>query len=151
MKIAAVLGRKGPEFDTVTKDASLLSAIELMHRKAIGSVGVVGRSANEILGLISQQELTAALAIHGPVALQQPASGFMDSQVLACSCGDDAAHIMNTMTTRRRRHALVLAASGAVAGLVSLGDLVAALLEETRLETGVLRDLARSRLLGLPA
>ena len=38
-----------------------------------------------------------------------------------------------------------------VVGIVSLGDLVAALLEEAKLEAGVLRDIARSRIMALSA
>ena len=55
------------------------------------------------------------------------------------------------MTRERCRHVIVKTMGGVVAGLVSLGDLVAALLEDAQMEAGVLRDMARSHLLAMPA
>lgn len=150
MKIAAIVSRKGRQFETVDEMAPLSEAADVMHRKAIGSVGVVKGNAASISGLVSQQELTSAVALHGADALCRPVVGFMRKPVLSCRCEDDAAEVMRSMTRERCRHAVVWNVAGGVAGLVSLGDLVAALLEEAQLEAGVLRDLARSRLLAMP-
>jgi hypothetical protein len=64
-----------------------------------------------------------------------------------CTCEDDVGMIMQAMTRARSRHAIVRNATGNAAGLVSMGDLVAAQLEQAQLEAGVLRDMARSHLL----
>lgn len=150
MKIAAIVSRKGRQFETVRESVPLSQAVELMHRQSIGSVGIVGGRASEVLGIVSQQELTAAIAERGIHALQLPVVIFMRQPALFCRCEDNAADVMHIMTRERCRHAVVRTIGGAVAGLVSLGDLVAALLEEVQLEAGVLRDIARSRLLALP-
>ncbi|ABF54393.1 CBS domain-containing protein [Sphingopyxis alaskensis] len=150
MKIAAIVSRKGREFETVDERSSLAEAVDVMHRKAIGSVGVATGRGAIISGLVSQQELTSAIALHGADALSRPVADFMRKPVLSCRCDDNAADVMHVMTRERCRHAVVWNAAGTIAGLVSLGDLVAALLEEARLEAGVLRDLARSRLLAMP-
>lgn len=149
MRIAAVVSRKGSDFDTVADDRPLSVAVEIMHRKAIGSVGVTDKDGR-LIGLISQPELLAAIALFGSAALSRPVMAIMRRPVLSCRCEDGAAEVMQTMTRERFRHVVVRKASQEIAGLVSLGDLVAALLEDARLEAGVLRDMARSRLLGLP-
>lgn len=150
MKIANVLSRKGSHFETVSETALLSEVVERMYRHAIGSVGVKDGSTGKISGMVSQQEVTKALALHGNSALQALATAFMRTPVPACQCEDDAANVMRSMTRERSRHAVVWTMGGAVAGLVSLGDLVASLLEDAQLEAGVLRDMARSHLLGAP-
>ncbi|QQN74905.1 CBS domain-containing protein [Croceicoccus sp. YJ47] len=120
-----------------------------MHHEGIGSVGIVGSNPADIQGIVSQQELMAGLAQRGPHALQLPALIFMRRQVLFCSCDAEACDVMLSMTRQRFRHCVVRSSDLAIAGLVSLGDLVAALLEEARLEAGVLRNIARGRMLSL--
>ena len=151
MKIAAVLARKGREFYTVQHDLPLAFAMEIMHRQRIGSVGVIHAEHGRLLGLISQPELLAAFSRFGTESLKQRVSGLMRMSAMTCSCEDDATQVMRAMTRERCRHAVVMNGLGKSAGLVSIGDLVAALLEEARLEAGVLRDIARSRLLAVTA
>lgn len=150
MRISAIVDRKGRAFETVRESASLSEAVGIMHRLSIGSVGVLGRNNAEILGMVSQQELMAGIAERGVHALKLPVVVFMRRPVLFCRCEDDAANVMLTMTRERFRHSVVRRPSGDITGLVSLGDLVAALLEEAQLEAGVLRDMARGRLLAQP-
>ena len=149
MKIAAIINRKGTDFRTVPESATLAEAVTTMHDEGIGSVGIVGSNPADIQGIVSQQELMAGLAQRGPHALQLPALIFMRRQVLFCSCDAEASDVMLSMTRQRFRHCVVRKSALAIAGLVSLGDLVAALLEEARLEAGVLRDIARGRMLSL--
>lgn len=150
MKIAAIVNRKGQHVESVRETEPLDSAVDVMHRKAIGSVVVHDSGAREILGIVSQTEIVAATAARGGNALKLPVLLFMRKPALFCACQDDAASVMRLMTRERCRHIVVCSASGGIAGVVSLGDLVAALLEEAQLETGVLRDMARSRLLSVP-
>lgn len=147
MKIADIVSRKGPAFETIRYDASLTAAVDIMHRKSIGSLGITGNSVHEIRGMISQQELMAALVTHGSAALHQSVETIMRKPPLFCSCEDNAAEVMRMMTRDRCRHIIVLDGTRKIVGLISLGDLVAALLNEARLEAGVLRDLARSHLM----
>lgn len=150
MKISAIVSRKGRQFAAVAGNAPLSLAVEVMHRSAIGSVGVwhaTPDAPGEVLGIVSQQELMTAIAEYGATALEVPVTAVMRKPPLFCQCEDDASDVMYRMTHERCRHAVVRTVGGAVAGLVSLGDLVAALLSEAQLETGVLRDMARSRLM----
>lgn len=147
MKIATVLARKGNAFDCIAESATLAEAARLMHARTIGSIGVMGAGAASIVGIVSQHELTRAIAVHGAGALDRPVSTVMRRPALDCSNEDHAEDLMRTMTRERTRHAVVRTAAGKVAGIVSLGDLVAAMLDEARLEAGVLRDMARSQIL----
>jgi CBS domain-containing protein len=150
MKIAAVLSRRGRQFDCVPDTASLSDAIVMMNDKGIGSVGVMTRGNSLPAGIVSQAELIEALARHGGDALSMPVLLFMKRPVPFCRCEDQVGKVLHRMTLARSRHNVVLTKNEALAGLVSLGDLVAAQLEESRMEAGVLRDLARSHLLATP-
>ena len=147
MKIATVLARKGAAFDCVEEAAPLTDAVRLMHAKTIGSVGVMGAETPSIIGIVSQHELTQAIAVHGVKALDWPVGAIMRRPALGCTCEDNAEDVMRAMTLERTRHAVVRSAEDKVVGIVSLGDLVAAMLDDARLEAGVLRDMARSHLL----
>lgn len=150
MNIAAVLSRRGRQFDCVPSDDSLFDAITVMHTKKIGSVGVKADGEPLPVGLISQGELIVALATHGPMALTMAVTNFMRLPVPLCACADEVGRVLAMMTLTRSRHAVVLTGGTTLAGLVSMGDLVAAALEDSRLEADVLRDMARSHLLATP-
>ena len=151
MKIASIINRKGHHFETVQESVPLIEAVAIMHRETIGSIGVSANRTPEIIGIVSQAELMAGIASRGIQGLLLPVITFARRDVLNCSCGDDASHVMQAMTRMRSRHAIVRSGAGNVAGLVSMGDLVAALLEEAQLEAGVLRDMARSHILAASA
>lgn len=146
MKIAAIIDCKGQHFETVRESVPLIEAVAIMHRLLIGSIGVIGSRSPDIIGIVSQAELMEAIATRGIHGLNLPVVIFARRSVLNCSCEDDAATVMQAMTRARSRHAVVRTPAGDVAGLVSMGDLVAVLLEEAQLEAGVLRDMARSHL-----
>ena len=150
MKIASIVARKAQQFECVPETTLLADAIALMNRKKIGSVGVVSVAPTRFRGLLSQSDVIAALARRGDLALHETVVGFMQTDVLACHGEDDADRVMLAMTRQRSRHAVVRTFTGTVAALVSLGDLVASMLDEARLEAGVLRDMARSRLMAVP-
>lgn len=151
MKIASIINRKGRHFETVSQNTPLLAAVEIMHREAIGSIGVHDEEVRTIIGIISQAELMTAIATRGIYGLHLPVSLYMRVSLTNCTCEDEVGTIMEVMTRRRSRHAIVRNAAGEVAGLVSMGDLVAAQLEQAQLEAGVLRDMARSHLLAASA
>lgn len=147
MKIASVLNRKGRHFESVRSITPLIEAVGIMHRLAIGSIGVQDPATHAIHGIVSQAELMEAIVTRGIHGLNLPVVIYARRNHVICQCEDDAATVMQAMTRARSRHAIVHTSGGIIAGLVSLGDLVAALLEDVQLEAGVLRDMARSHIL----
>ena len=78
-------------------------------------------------------------------------TGLMRKPAPVCRPGDDVKSVMRQMTRDRCRHTIVTDADDAIVGVVSIGDLVAAQLEESRLEADVLRDMARPHLMAASA
>jgi CBS domain-containing protein len=68
----------------------------------------------------------------------------MTPDVVTCHPDDRVHRAMTIMTAHRIRH-LPVEESGAIVGIVSIGDLVQFILHDKELEIEVLRDMARSR------
>jgi CBS domain-containing protein len=138
MKVKDILKAKGHAVATVRADSSAIMAIKRMKVDRIGTV-VVSDAGGRLLGIFSERDVVQALAAQGALALDLPVADLMTRSVVTCSPDQSVAAVMRTMTERRIRHLPVLA-EGKLVGIVSIGDVVKNRLEETELESRVLRD-----------
>ncbi len=151
MKIAHILAAKGTKARTIGHNQNFGSILPMMHDAQIGSMVVVHAETGALLGIISQPEILAALTKFGVSSLSHCVTDLMRKPISTCTMDDDIRSIMAQMTHERCRHIVVTSADSAILGVVSLGDLVAAQLQETRLEANVLRDIARSHIMATAA
>ena len=142
MKVSDILKVKGTEVMTVSPTETVE---KLSHRLRMARVGalVVSRDGRSIDGIVSERDIVRCMAERGAACLTTPVEGAMTRRVVTVTPDDSIASVMKTMTTNRIRHLPVLEA-GRLAGIVSLGDVVKARLDDMELEAGVLRDLAMS-------
>lgn len=138
MKVEAILGAKGNRVVSVRPDMSVVAVAQRLKAEHIGAV-VVSDDDRRVLGMLSERDIVHALATQGERALGMVAADLMTRTVITCAPGDSVAHLMQVMTQRRIRHLPVLR-DGALAGMVSIGDVVKNRIEESELETRVLRD-----------
>lgn len=122
MRISSILRTKGNEVVTVEPDASLAEACRTLAERRIGALLIVDADGMPV-GLLSEREVVQALAAGGAAALEQPVRELMHVPVETCAPGDGIDAIMAFMTEHRIRHLPVLDA-GALAGIVSIGDVV---------------------------
>lgn len=137
MFVSDVLSQKGGLVFTVTPGTTLAQISQQLSTRRIGSVLVVDR-LDHVVGIVSERDVVHALAINGTAALDLVASEVMTSEVVTCDPDDSIDRVMEIMTQGRFRHLPVVHA-GELLGLVSIGDVVKARLEETRHETEALR------------
>ena len=147
MKISQILTAKGATTRTVRHDQNFGKAVAKMHEAQIGSIVVVHADTGALLGLVSQPEILAGLSTFGASSMTHCITGMMRKPAPVCDMEDDIRSVMTRMTIDRCRHAVVTASDHSILGVVSIGDLVAAQLQESRLEANVLRDMARSHLM----
>lgn len=140
MKVSEVLSKKGARVETVTANTSFAGVARLMTDKSIGSVVVCG-GAGEVLGILSERDVTRTVSLYGADAFSLSAGTLVDDNIVSCSPDDDVRHVMSIMTGKRARHVLVMADHRLV-GLVSVGDVVKSRLDNCELEVNVLRDHA---------
>lgn len=138
MNVEGILRAKGAGVVTIRPDASVGELIEGLGRERIGAM-VVSGDGRSVVGIVSERDVVRGLASHGPAILQLPVREIMTSNVVTCAPGDSVKQLMAQMTRRRIRH-LPVVVDGALAGIVSIGDVVKSRLEEVETETNVLRE-----------
>jgi CBS domain-containing protein len=144
MKVESVLRTKGRQVTTIQPWATINDAVNSMHGPPrVGSLVVTGVPRG-FTGIITERDIVRGLKRYGSSLLEQQVSELMAQHVPTCSPTDPLNQVMVTMTHSRHRHIPVLV-DGELAGLISIGDVVRARLDEMELETGVLRDLYASR------
>ncbi|WP_292532129.1 CBS domain-containing protein [Methylocystis sp.] len=122
MTIARILAAKGADVFTTTPQRTLKEiAAELIDRR-VGALAVLD-SSGEIVGLVAERDIVAALANHGAAALGDEVSRHMAKNFKVATEHDSVVSTMDTMTVNRRRHLPVLR-QGRLVGLVSIGDVV---------------------------
>jgi CBS domain-containing protein len=144
MRIKDVLADKGHRVVTVWPGKLVADLPALFDEHHIASVVVVD-TAGRLLGIVTDRLFMTALARRGLGMLELTAADIMQSPAPSCSADDTVAHAMRLMTDERVRH-LVVTKDGAMAGIVSIGDLVKCRLQDAELESRVLREMALGRL-----
>ncbi|WP_448188849.1 CBS domain-containing protein [Azospirillum sp. sgz301742] len=138
--IADVLGNKGHTIVSILPNSTLEDAARLLTDKRIGAV-VVRDKRGKLVGILSERDIVRAIADHGEDALQDKVEDLMTKEVRTCTPKDSIKDLMQMMTMRRHRHVPVCNDVGDLVGIVSIGDVVKARLNEQAHEVAVLRDL----------
>lgn len=137
MFVSDILAQKGTTIFTVVPATSVAEIAQQLSARRIGSVLVLD-ARGSVAGIVSERDLVRALARHGAKALELEARQVMTREVVTCDPDDSIDGVMQTMTEGRFRHIPVVR-HGELLGLVSIGDVVKARLEETRHETEALK------------
>jgi CBS domain-containing protein len=127
MQISTILAKKGSTVFTVTPDQTVREAVALLVDKRIGAVVVVD-DAGGPMGIVSERDVVRELAKNENV-LNEPISRIMTSDVIITRPGDDTKAVSKTMTIKRFRHLPVMD-HGELVGIISIGDVVKAQLDE---------------------
>ena len=133
--IGSILTGKKP-LVSVTRDTRVSAITALLYTHRIGAVLVM--QDGEIHGLVSERDICAGLHTHGAAILDAMAAEIMSSPVVTAHPHETVAQAMETMTDRRFRH-LPVVEGGRILGLVSIGDLVKARIEEAESEAQAMK------------
>ncbi|PZN32117.1 MAG: histidine kinase [Proteobacteria bacterium] len=124
-----LLAAKGSEVWSVEPEAPVLEAIHLMADKCVGALPVM--QGDELLGMVSERDYARKVILLGRSSAETPVWQIMSAPVITATLDDSVEHCMSVMTERRIRH-LPVVDDGKVVGIVSIGDLVKAVIEEQR-------------------
>lgn len=137
MRVAAILREKGHAVASVVPDALVEEIVGELTTRRIGAVLVM--DGELVVGVVSERDVVRGLAGHQGEVLALRARDIMTSPVITITPADSLAGAMELMTGRRIRH-LPVVESGRLVGLVSIGDLVKARIEEAEREALALKD-----------
>lgn len=146
MKVRDILHRKGSDVFSVTEETMVYDAIALMADKNIGALLVLNGS--RLSGIISERDYRNNVILKGRQSRSTPVKDIMTHQVF-CVTGDfDLYECMTIMSGKKIRHLPVLDEEQNVVGIISIGDVVKAVIDKQKLEIRDLRDYITS---GYPA
>lgn len=129
--VRQLLEAKAPEVFAIGPDAPVVDAIRLMAEKRIGALLVM--QAGKLVGIVSERDYARKVVLQGKSSRDTPVSDIMTPQVMTVGLGDTAEHCMQLVTNRRIRHLPVMDGEH-VLGVVSIGDLVRAVIEDQQVE-----------------
>ena len=144
MQVHHILSGKGDAVATVGPDAPISDAVEQLREQSVGAL-VVSTDGRTIEGILSERDIVRRLAVDGPRIMDVPVRAVMTEEVMTCRRTDDMDVLMRSMTDHRVRHLPVVDDSGALCGIVSIGDVVKARLSELENENQALFDYIQGR------
>lgn len=127
MRIANVLRAKGSVVATVPPDAPVTVVLAQMAKHRVGAVVVVDDGA--VVGTVWERDIIRLLHERGASLVQAPVLEIMNTDVISCMPTDEVDGALRIMTDRRIRHLPVMVGDK-FSGIVSMGDLVKARIDE---------------------
>lgn len=126
-KISAILEQKGSEIYAVAPKTTVFDAIAKMAEKGVGALLVM--DGDSLQGVVSERDYTRKVILKGRSSREALVEEIMTRDVITASPEITVAEGMRLMTDHRIRH-LPLVSGGRVVGVVSIGDLVKAIISE---------------------
>ncbi len=126
-----LLDSKGAEIISIAANASVLDAIKLMAERAVGSLLVMDGDA--LKGIVTERDYARKVIIKGRASDSTEVGEIMTAEVVTATIDQTVSNCMSVMTDRRIRHLPVVDA-GKVVGMISIGDLVQAIIADQQEE-----------------
>lgn len=127
LRIKYLLAGKGNQVWSIEPEDPVLEAIQMMADKHIGALPVIRNG--ELAGIVSERDYARKVILLGRSSAETPVWEIMTSPVTTVTSDDTVHHCMQLMTEKRIRHLPVLE-KGRLIGIISIGDLVKAVIEE---------------------
>ena len=126
-----LLGSKTPEVYAVAPGDSVIDAIRLMAEKGVGAVLVM--EGARLVGIVSERDYARKIVLHGRSSSDTSVRDIMTADVVTVGPQHTVEHCMQVVTEHRIRH-LPVVEGGDVIGVISIGDLVKAVIEDQKVQ-----------------
>ncbi|MFB3779187.1 MAG: CBS domain-containing protein [Bryobacteraceae bacterium] len=123
--VRSILKAKGGAVWSVRPETSVFDALKLMAEKEVGAVVVV--SGAELIGVFSERDYARKLVLQGKSSRDTRVAEVMSREIVTVGPEQTVQECMRIMTHKRIRH-LPVVEGGTLAGVVSIGDLVNAII-----------------------
>jgi len=129
--VRQLLDVKGRDVISIGPDASVLDAIRTMAERGIGALAVV--QGDELKGIVTERDYARKVILRGRSSESTKVSEIMSTEVFTTHPDATVQKCMNMMTKQKIRHLPVMD-SGTICGLISIGDLVQAVIADQQEE-----------------
>lgn len=132
-QIKQLLDAKGRDVLSIAPDASVLDAIRTMAENSIGALVVI--QDNKLAGIVTERDYARKVILQGRGSDTTMVREIMTAEVITTTTEETVKKCMNLMTDRKIRHLPVLD-GGKVVGIISIGDLVKAVIADQNEKIG---------------
>src|SRR5215831_6633702 len=141
ISVRHLLDRKGREVFSIAPGAAVLEAVRMMAERHVGALLVM--EGESLSGIVSERDYARKVILLGRSSADTPVRDIMSTPVITVQPETSVEQCMQLMTEQRVRHLPVLDA-GRVIGVVSIGDLVKAVIAEQRQQIEQLENYIHS-------
>ncbi|PKL06688.1 MAG: histidine kinase [Spirochaetae bacterium HGW-Spirochaetae-9] len=127
-RVKDILDRKGNAVISVSPDTPVIEALKIMADKNIGASLVLSPDGG-VAGIFSERDFARRIILKGYDCETSKVGDMMTKKLIYVEPNTSIADCMSIMTDNHFRH-LPVKGSGGLAGLVSIGDVVKALIED---------------------
>lgn len=137
LTVADILKTKGKNIYAVLPGSSVYDALTIMGEKNIGALMVIEN--DELKGIFSERDYARKVVLVNRTSRETLINEIMTSAVITVSPNDTIEHCMELMSGKKIRH-LPVADNGKVAGLISISDVVTAIIQSQKETITYLQD-----------
>ena len=127
MNVQTILSDKGTEVATISADATVGDAVRILGELRIGALPVV--DGEDVAGIMSERDYARKITLDGRSSRDTKIRSIMTTRLVSVVPSDSVEYAMALMTRERIRHLPVMDGN-TVLGLVSIGDLVKAMIDQ---------------------
>ena len=131
--------KKIKQIITAKPNDTVSAAAQILAKHRIGAV-IVSRDGAIVDGILSERDIVKALGTVGVACMMQQVQELMTSEVVGCKVDETADSVLQAMTRGRFRHMPVIE-DGRVIGVISIGDVVKARMDEIEHENTALTEM----------
>jgi CBS domain-containing protein len=124
--IKDILEAKGHEVYTISPDATVYEALNLMAEKNVGALVIL--EGETLAGLISERDYARKVILKGKFSKDTPVHEIMSREPVIVTMDDDLEQCMELMTDNRVRH-LPVVEERRLIGIISIGDVVKGIID----------------------
>lgn len=140
MLVHQILKAKGDDGVVTVKPGTLISDVaQILAERRIGGV-IVSKDGQVATGIISERDIVRALAVKGAACMTEKVEDMMTRNPVSCQRNNTADEVLTRMTDGRFRHMPVVE-EGVLIGIVTIGDVVKARLQELAMEKDALQGM----------
>ncbi|MBT2116247.1 CBS domain-containing protein [Dyella sp. LX-66] len=126
-QVKHLLDSKGHQVFSIAEDATVLDAIKHMAERQVGALLVM--RGEQLVGMVSERDYARKVILQGRSSAQTSVAEIMSSPALTVGPETEVEYCMRLCTDSRIRH-LPVVHDSRVMGVISIGDLVKAVIEE---------------------
>lgn len=124
-----IIDEKGSDVWSIDVDASVFEALEEMAQRNVGALVV--KDGDTFVGILSERDYARKVILMSRMSRETAVSEIMTADPVTVTLSETVATCMQVMTDNRFRH-LPVVVDGELVGLISIGDVVRAIMDEQR-------------------